>query len=64
MRASVEPDPDRPHAFTHSASTPVIFAPTATIVEDLKGFEPEPNAIVCVIASSISSSITNDEFDY
>ena len=64
MRTYVEPDLDRPHAFTHSASTHVIFAPIATIVEDLKGFEPEPNAIVCVIASSISSSITNDEFDY
>ena len=64
MRASVEPDIDQHHAYTHLAITLVIFSPTATIVEDLKGFEPEPNAIVCVIASSISSSITNDEFDY
>ena len=47
MRAPVHLDPRPPHAFTNSASV----APTVAIVDDLEGFEPEPDAIAYVIAS-------------
>ena len=64
MQAPVQPDPRPPRAFTHSASTPASVAPTATFLDDLEGFEPEPDAIAYVIASSGSSSSSGDEFDY
>ena len=63
MQAPVQPDPRPPHAFRHSASTSSSVAPTATIVDDLEGFEPEPDAIAFVIASPCFSSISSDEFD-
>ena len=64
MQAPVRPDPRPPRAFTHSVSTPASVAPTATIVDDLEGFEPEPNAVAYVIAILGSSSSSGDEFDY
>ena len=60
MQAPVQPNPRPPRAFTHLASTPTSVAPTAAIVDDLEGFEPEPDAI----ASLGSSSSSGDEFDY
>ena len=63
MRALVQPDPCPPHTFTHSASTPTSVAPSAAIVDDLEGFEPEPDAIAYIIASLGSSSRSGDEFD-
>ena len=64
MQAPVEPDPRPACAFMHSASTPASVAPTATIVDDLEGFELEPDAIAYVIASLSSSSSSGDGFDY
>ena len=64
MWAPVQSDPHPPHAFMHSTSTPASVSPTATIVDDLEGFEPEPDAIAYVIASPGSSSSSGDEFDY
>lgn len=63
MHALVEPDPCPPRTFTHSASNPASVAPTASIVDDLEGFKPKPNAIAYVIASLSSSSSSDDEFD-
>ena len=64
MRAPVQPDPHPRRTFTHSASTPTSVAPTTTFVDDLEGFEPEPDAIDYVIASPRSSSSSGVEFDY
>ena len=64
MRAPVQPDPRPPRAFTHSASTSASVAPNATFVDDLDGFEPDPDAIAYVIASPGSSSSSGAEFDY
>ena len=64
MQAPVQPNPRPPHAFTHSASTSSSVAPTAAIVDDLEGFEPEPDAIAYVIVSPGSSSSSGAEFDY
>ena len=64
MQAPVQPDPRPPRAFTHSASTSASVASTAAIVDDLEGFELEPDAIAYVIASPDSSSSSGDEFDY
>jgi len=63
MRAPVQPDPRPPRAFTHSASTSSSVAPTAAFVDDLEGFEPDPDAIAYVIASPGSSSSSGVEFD-
>ena len=61
MRAPVQRqrDPRPPRAFTHSASTSASVAPTAAFVDDLEGFEPDPDAI----ASLGSSSSSGAEFD-
>ena len=63
MRAPVQPDPRPPRAFTRSTSTSASVAPTATFVDDLEGFEPDPDAIAYVIASPGSSSSGGAEFD-
>ena len=63
MRAPVQPDPRPPRAFTHSASTSTSVAPTAAFVDDLEGFEPDPDAIAYVIASPGSRSSSGAEFD-
>ena len=64
MWAPVQPDLHPPRAFTHLASTPASVTPTATFVDDLEGFEPDPDAIAYVIASPGSSSSSGAEFDY
>ena len=63
MQAPVQPDPHPPRAFTHSSSTSASVAPTTAFVDDLEGFEPDPDAIAYIIASPGSSSSSGAEFD-